>query len=630
MISKPKHLTWNNLSDIYKKKLLNRPIYYTWKADGYITKITFSSQKIFFKIYNKERTTLSQEINYIDLSFLNKFLKYKTLNDIIIYGEFMSSMFYRYSRHKIFLFDLSIQNLDLCFIDRYEILKLLLSKISFIDIKCNLVLEIKKCTQFRVPIVDFHSYYNKTIENGLEFQYQNKCYAKCDGVIIYDNDNNKCYKVKYQNTFDLWLETISGKLYTEDLIFMGYIGPINSSIIERKNNPFNLVEVCKYNHSIYYTIIKYRDDKKKADSYITINHIDSINPRLLCPYFSNLALKHLSRLRISHCNLLTFEYRILKEELLLLTLKTINSIKKKSISWLDIGCGSGHELNTFISLRNKLKDSKLNQDSIYLCDLNISHKLNNRKYLILQQHESIKQLRLIKQSIYNSQIRDTIPYNSLDMITMFLSISDLNTKLFKNLNYLLKSSGKVAIIFYDTTHLSPEGMFNINYNFGLKPISKSKIRVFRNNRPRWCIEERLNIDKVIELFKKFNYRKLSLINNESLDRLNPFSEMLYGIIFIKHFSYSPLQNLLFIDIIQYKICQYLLPKDLMNLKIIFPLINWINKNIVDSNVNKVLTKRNQLLPLDQDILNNLESLDNIHNSSDESYDFDSDYGYLSW
>ena len=631
MIPKPKHLTWTNLSEIYKKELVNEPIFYTWKADGYFTKITFTLNQIYFKIYNKEKTILFKDIHNIDLTLLNDHLRYKCLSDITIYGEFMSAQFYRFSRHKIFIFDLSIQHQQLNFWIRYNILDILLSKIIFIENNCNLVLELKKCSRYKIPLINFNYSYNRFKDNNFDYQYQDSCYAKCDGIIIHEKSSNRCFKVKYQNTLDLWLETISGKLYTEDLVFMGYIGPSDNLIIGFNDVPFKLVEVYKYCHSIYYKLLKYRNDKKRADTYLVASNIDAINPRLLSSYFVNLSLRHLPKIKINHSNLLTFEFRILKEEILLLTLQILNYSKVKSIRWLDIGCGSGHELSSFICLRNKNKNKNklFVQDIIYLCDLYISPTLKQHKNNILQQHENIKNIKLVNQDIYNTKIKDEIPKNSFDMITLFLSITDLNDKLFQNLDYILSPSGKIAIIFYDTTHLSKEGLFNISYNFGLKAISKSKIKVYRNKNPKWIIEERLDIDKVINSFKKYNYRKIAIINKESLDKLDPFSEMLYGIIFTKYFNNHKLQDLMHIDIIQYKIRQSLLSKDLMNLKIIFPMVNWINKNISKDNLNRNSSQLKSVLPIDQNILDNIESLNNIHHSSDDSFDSASDNGYYS-
>lgn len=630
MISKPKHLTWENLSEIYKKEIIGKPIYYTWKADGYLTKITFKSNKMFLKIYNKERTFLNKEIESIDLSILNSIINYQNLNNIVIYGEFMSSKCYVFSRNKIFLFDLIVQNYQMSFIERYNILNVIVPKIIFIDNNCNLILEIKDCFRKQLPVIDFNSPYNRIKDNQLEFEYKKGCYAKCDGIIIYDQDNYKSYKVKYQNTYDLWLETITGKLYTEDLVFIGYIGPVSSSVREQKDVPFKLVEVCKFHNSIYYYLLKYRDDKKKADNYQVISNIDTINPKLLSLYYVNLAFKHLPRFKINNNNLLTFEFRILKENVLSLILRTIQSFKKNSINWLDVGCGNGHELNTFIMLRNNGSNLKSFNDSIYFIDNRISPKLFKKQYYIEGQIENIKKIKLINQNIYDNTIKNQIPPNSLDMITLFLSITDLNNKLFKNLDYWIKPTGKVAIIFYDSTHLNSEGMFSLNYNFGLKPISKSKIKVFRNNRPKWTIEERLYLDKVIDKFRKYNYRKLLIVNYESLNRLDLFSEMMYGVIFKKYNNNHKLQDLLHIDIIQYKISRYLTPKDLMNLKLIFPLINWINKVVSENQINKDNFILEKVLPLDQDVLNNIQSLNNINHTSDESYESDSDYyGYLS-
>tara|TARA_A100001015_G_C15025300_1_gene730164 strand:- start:244 stop:2139 length:1896 start_codon:yes stop_codon:yes gene_type:complete len=631
MIHKPKHLTWENLSEIYKRELINKSIYYTWKADGYLTKIKFNSSKMFLKIYNKERTILTKEIESIDLSKLNSIINYQNLNNIVIYGEFMSSKCYVFSRNKIFLFDLVVQNYQMSFIERYNILKVIVSKIIFIDNNCNLILEIKDCFRKQLPVIDFNSPYNRIKDSELEFEYKKECYAKCDGIIIYDQDNYKSYKVKYQNTFDLWLETITGKLYTEDLVFIGYIGPISSTIKEQKDIPYKLVEVCKFHNSIYYYLLKYRDDKKKADSYQVIGNIDTINPKLLLSYYVNQAFNHLPKVKINNNNLLTFEFRILKEEILSLVLKTIKQSKTGSINWLDIGCGNAHEINTFISLRSYISNVTFFQDSIYLLDNHISPRLYKRKHIILQQHQNIKQIKLINQNIYDKNTKNEIPFQSLDMITLFLSVTDLNDKLFRNLNYWIKPSGKIAIIFYDSTHLRNEGKFNIDYNFGLKPFSESKIKVYRNNKPKWTIEERLDIDKVIDKFKKYNYRKLLLINNESLDISDKFSEMMYGIIFKKYTNNHKLQDLLHIDIIQYLISKYLLPKDLINLKLLFPLVKWFNKVISEDQIKKNKSKSENLLPLNQDVLDNLNSLNNIHHSSDDSFESDSDYyGYLSF
>ena len=93
MISKPKHLTWENLSEIYKKELIDKPIYYTWKADGYLTKITFNSNKMFLKIYNKERTILTQEIENIDLSTLNSIINYQNLGYSVLELSHRSKIF---------------------------------------------------------------------------------------------------------------------------------------------------------------------------------------------------------------------------------------------------------------------------------------------------------------------------------------------------------------------------------------------------------------------------------------------------------------------------------------------------------------------------------------------------------
>lgn len=608
MFSKARHLSWNNLKSLHIAYLKNENIYYTWKADGFLTKITLDQTHIYLKIYSDPVQFLVQEIEPINISQFNLDSKIINLSELIIFGECVNCSYFK---KEVFLFDLKYPQKY-----SYQEKSKSLHKILNILQSNNKIKISIKVKEFSTNIVPYNQYYLPG-----DFEYEPKSFSKSDGIIIYHQNN--CYKCKYVNTYDLWIENRSGKLFSEDNYFIGYLGPYSNYNYNFSNgNKFELIEVSKNQGINFYKFEKYRNDKKRGDTLNIIKSIDYINSYLLSQHQALKILRHIPKMNLNNSKLLTFEYRLLKEKTIESCLQMTNS-NKLAINWLDIGCGNGHELISFLYIKSSVFKNKFNfsKSNIYLLDQNISISLEHLINKIKNNLDSINNIKIIKGDIYSSNLQYQIPKHSLDLITLFLSIDDFNQKLFRNLNYWLKSTGKIAIIFYDSTCIPSEGLFSIKYNFGLKHLSDKTISVYRNGQRKWVEEKKIDIELIKSKMAINNYKLIKIHNNISLDHQYQFSEMIWGVIFKREFENIPLFNILSEPLLQTNIMNYLSLDDYTNLQILFPQINWIVKKI-----NYGSKQEDNILTTD---LNNHIDIESENNNLNYNFSDLSDYYYNS-
>ncbi len=567
MISKPRHLTWDNLKHIHQGKLKNEPICYTWKADGYLTKIYFDQENMYLKIHSEKKETLKEKLENLDFTQLNLDSSIKDIKDVVLYGEYVNvSYFIR----KLFIFDIKYPS-KYGYIDRSKAITDIINLINKTRISSKIEITVKEYDTHHIPYT-----INYSSEN---FEYAPGAHAKSDGIIIYYH--HLCFKLKYQNTYDVWLENKSGKLFSEDNYFLGYLGYCNSNF-DMKSDKFQLVEVSKYPCNNFYKLEKIRSDKKRGDTLKVIKQIDNINPSLLKYQYSMRFLRHLPQMQLNNKRLLTFEYRVFKEEMLTSYFYTLPK-NCRQINWLDIGCGNIHDLNTFLYLKYRFKKLFLKHknitSNIYLADLNLDPKIYQQVRNNQINQDDLNYVKLLEGDIYSTKMYSQIPQQSLDLITIFLSINDFNNKLFRNLNYWLKPTGKIIVIYYDSTCIPNQGVFSLEYNFGLKHLNDEYISVFRNGQRKWTPEKKIDFVKIKKEFNLYNYKILRMYNNSGLDDHLHLSEMIWGLIFKKDFEKSSLYKILSNDLIQSNIVKFLDFYDYSNLQILFPQINWIVKNI---------------------------------------------------
>lgn len=608
----PKHLTWTNLCELHKANLKDEEIFYTWKADGYTTKITFGDDLMLIKIYDSKREILSHEIEPIDISDLNLDIEYNTLSKLVLYGECTEDPNPLFLSNKIlFMFDMKYKK-DSSYSLRHSLLSKIINKLKSKNTFPIEILVKEYSTKF-API-------NQYCLPGL-FEYEPNKRCMSDGIIIYYN--TYVFKLKYVNTFDVWIEINSGKLFTDDNKFIGYLGPTSNCNFDSMKN-YQLIEVSRQEFSNYYKFEKNRSDKKSGDRLSTIKKIDNISPYLIDPNLAVNILNHIPKMRMSKNKQLTFEYRLLKDNTIETFFRMISRTSPQTICWMDIGAGTGHELNTFVRLMNRYNNMygiKLSH-KIYLLDKNINKCLLEEKLNRETNLEFLNNINIIESDITSSTLYKKIPKYSLDLITIFLSVKDFNQHFFRNINRWLKPGGKIAIIFYESQCIPTEGLFNISYNFGLKHYSDNKIKVYRNGQKKWIQESKLNIDLINETFISHNYKPMMLINSDGFDNEYPFISMLYGVIFKRHFDRSWLYDLLSIDIIQTNISYHLNIQDQNKIKNIFPNIKWNTKEIDLYSVKQSDNIRRLEDKLYDDYVEN-----NDNDSNNSMSDYFSDFGY---
>ena len=604
-ICKPEHLTWSNLSKIHKFNLTNKKIYYTWKMDGFSCYIKFIDNKMY--IYIKDALTLNgQFVSKRDVPWIITNIKYPDIeinniklfdNNIILFGEAI----YKNGRIKIFLFDINLNNKQFDYAQRHEILTKILSEVKKINelkftIKDKRIITPRKygCTISDMIVKDYsNNYQDVCVNHNLDeckfcknsgqidssyyvnvqhnrriilYNENSGSYWSSDGIIIYIG--HKTYKIKYNNTYDLWLNAINWKLYSEDKIFIGYL--INTNQF-RQDNLYNLIEVQKIGNKFFK--LRERKDKKQANTFDMISKIDNIHYKLVNKCNSRYFLNHTFKMKLSKNNLLTFEFRIFKEKLLNFLL--LNDNKQNELNWLDIGCGIAHELNIFLILQNLRKyNNKLSK--IYLMDNKINDDLYKRKIFIESNIEFLKKINIIKGNILSRKLYNSIKKNSLDIITCFLSVKDFNKTFFRNINRWLKPDGKICIIFYDSKLIPEEGLFSMEYNFGLKKLSEKYIQVYRNNNKKFTLEENLDYDYLKNIFEYNNFKIVSSFNvNESFDKNYEFIKMMKGIILKKNLiKESLLFNFFKNDFFKIKMSEFLNIEEYKKLNIIFSNIKW--------------------------------------------------------
>ena len=568
-------LNWNNLLFIHKNYLSDYENYFTWKLDGFSCSIKLLRNNMLINIKSGEYRSYFSGLYKFDESKnlkLNLRIPERYIN-MILFGEALIKR----GHIKIFLFDNFCKN-PVNYKLRCKKLKKIIKEIKDLN-------EIQDFSDIELiyPENMFSREYSNNINNQTYIKdiRVKPCYDNVeefiemyddrtgtipfnsDGIIIYCKNNNIEYCLKYKKipTYDIWWNTLTNKLYSQDHILIGYYYNKNDFYIN--NKMWYILELNKTQYD--FKFVKIRDDKKKANSHEIIKNIKTVNINLLSKRYSSYILYH-SNFKLNDKNLLNFEYKIFKEKILKFL---IFNNKNNEINWLDIGSGLCHDLKTFLILKNKYFKSK--NSNIYLID----PLLKFNKYKTDTLGDIILDLNVKLKTFENNfkEIEKYIKPNSIHFITLFLSIKDFNSNFFKTINRLLSIDGKIAIIFYDSKLIPDDGIFDFNGEFGMKVINSKKIKVIKNN--KFLEETNLDTDKITNIFNKYKFEYISKFN--IIDHLSTketkFTKILKCIIFRK--KKTKLKKNIFldnlgVDFFRTTLFEFIDNQTINNLKIVIP------------------------------------------------------------